>query len=178
MFTKYNFPIVGFFLTFYLSFTGNIKGNKLKFLNSNFGDWFVLHQVYKNIQHTNFAQLISKLCGPSAPPLRRNETNIFYAVNEPNNGLGAIEYDDKTSNHLMDKHRNGWSIQEQLHEQRKKKFDVGSTSSTDTLVGYVDETSSHFMGKDKKRWSIQEQLQEQQKKKFGSTSSFDTAVNM
>ena len=93
-----------------------------------------MHQVYKNIQHTNFAQLISKLCGPSTPPLRRNETNIFYDVNEPDNGNGAIEYDDETSNHLMGKDKNGWSIQEQLQEQQKKKFDVGSTSSFDTVV--------------------------------------------
>ena len=107
----------------------------LVFLNSNFGDWFVLHQVYKNIQHTNFAQLISKLCGQTTPPLRRNETNIFYDVNEPDNGNGAIEYDDDTGNHLMGKDKNGWSIQEQLQEQQRKKFDVGgSTSSFDTVV--------------------------------------------
>jgi hypothetical protein len=98
----------------------------------------VLHQVYKNIQHTNFAQLVSKLCGQTTPPLRRNETHIFYDVNEPDNGNGVI--DDATRNHLIDKEKNGWSIQEQLQEQQKQrehKFEVGHvsrSSSYDTVV--------------------------------------------
>ena len=101
----------------------------MKFLNSNFGDWFVLHQVYKNIQHTNFAQLVSKLCATTAPPLRRNETHIFYNVNEPDNG--AVE---EASNELIAAEKNNWNIQQQLQEKHKSKFDVGSKTSLDTVV--------------------------------------------
>ena len=110
-----------------LLITGCVRGNKLKFLNTNFGDWFVLHQVYKNIQRTNFAQLVSKLCGQTTLPLRRNETHIFYDVNEPDNGNG-----EDTNRQLMETKKNGFSIQEQLQEQQKRKFDVGS-NSTDSL---------------------------------------------
>ena len=108
---------------------GSIRGNRLKFLNSNFGDWFVLHQVYKNIQHTNFAQLVSKLCGTTRPPLRRNETHIFYNVNEPDN-----EVVEEASNDFTDAEKHNWSIQQQLQEQQKHKFDVGSNSSLGTVV--------------------------------------------
>ena len=113
----------------YYRFKGYVQGNKLKFLNTNFGDWFVLHQVYKNIQRTNFAQLVSKLCGQTTPPLRQNETHIFYNMNEPD----AIP--DESKAYLMETGKNNWSIQGQLQEQQKRKFDVGgSTSSLGTVV--------------------------------------------
>ena len=99
----------------------------------------MLHQVYKNVQQTNFAQLVSKLCGQTPPPLRRNETHIFYNVNEPDNGNGVIV--GNGVNGVMDSvemEKNGWSIQEQLQEQQKlmkqRKFDVGSDSSLGTVV--------------------------------------------
>ena len=63
---------------------GNVKGNKLKFLNKHFGDWFLLHQIHKNIDPTNFTELVSELCridDESVAKLRRSET--FVAFNLP-----------------------------------------------------------------------------------------------
>jgi hypothetical protein len=65
---------------------GKLKGNQLKFLNKNFGDWFLLHQLYKNIHLTNFVQLVSKLCAIeengdySKHLLRRNETYVSFSL--------------------------------------------------------------------------------------------------
>ncbi len=42
--------------------TMRLKGNQLKMFNKTFGDWFVLHQLYKNMHHTHYIKLISKLC--------------------------------------------------------------------------------------------------------------------
>ncbi len=33
---------------------GTVKGNKLKYLNKTFGDWFVLHQVKAIMLNYNF----------------------------------------------------------------------------------------------------------------------------
>ena len=58
-----------------------IKGNQLKFLNQHFGDWFVLHQMYKNIHLSNFTRLVSKLCAieeKSCSLLKKGETFISF----------------------------------------------------------------------------------------------------
>ena len=64
---------------------GQVKGNQLKFLNKHFGDWFLLHQLYKNVHLTNFTQLVSKLCddqmksaSKSNPLLKKSETFISF----------------------------------------------------------------------------------------------------
>ena len=60
---------------------GQVKGNKLKFLNKHFGDWFLLHQLYKNLDFNNFTQLVSNLCSleeEEALKLRRSETFVRF----------------------------------------------------------------------------------------------------
>ena len=60
---------------------GHVKGNQLKFLNQHFGDWFVLHQMYKNIHLSNFTRLVSKLCAieeKSCSLLKKGETFISF----------------------------------------------------------------------------------------------------
>ena len=60
---------------------GQVKGNRLKFLNKHFGDWFLLHQLYKNLDFNNFTQLVSNLCSleeEEASKLRRSETFVTF----------------------------------------------------------------------------------------------------
>ncbi len=63
---------------------GQTRGNRLTPFNGSFGDWLVLHQLYKNVDHSNFLQLVSKLCAikRSEVLLRRNETNIKFDLAE------------------------------------------------------------------------------------------------
>ncbi|XP_059098650.1 innexin inx2-like isoform X1 [Tigriopus californicus] len=56
---------------------GKTKGNELKPFNQNFGDWLVLHQVYKNIEHRHFTRLVSEMCKVESNGLRRSDTMIF-----------------------------------------------------------------------------------------------------
>ena len=77
---------------------------------------------------------MSKLCGTPSPPLRRNETHIFYNVNEPDNGVV-----EEASNDLIDAEKDSirlrsWSIQKQLQDQQKQKFEAGSNTSLGTVV--------------------------------------------
>ena len=77
---------------------GKTKGNQLKFLNAHFGDWLILHQLYKNIHHSNFTQLISTLCSiedKKCSKLKKAETFISFNLNdeeEPmkNNAEGEV----------------------------------------------------------------------------------------
>ena len=65
---------------------GKVKGNQLKFLNKQFGDWFILHQLYKNIHHSNFTQLVSSLCSAGEEGktsiLKKAETFISFNLND------------------------------------------------------------------------------------------------
>lgn len=64
---------------------GKVKGNQLKFLNKHFGDWFILHQLYKNIHLTNFTALVSSLCSVEETKpgnLKKAETYISFDVSE------------------------------------------------------------------------------------------------
>ena len=64
---------------------GRVKGNQLKFLNKHFGDWFLLHQLYKNIHHSNFTQLVSTLAAVEenkSSILKKTETFISFNLTE------------------------------------------------------------------------------------------------
>ena len=39
-------------------------------------------QLFKNIQHSNFTQLISRLCRDDSKPLRKNETYISFKLDD------------------------------------------------------------------------------------------------
>ena len=59
---------------------GTLKGNQLKFLNQHFGDWLVLHLLYKNIHQSNFTKIVSKLCSKEEGDrlLKKTETFISF----------------------------------------------------------------------------------------------------
>ena len=42
--------------------SARIKGDRLKPFNRNFGDWFVLHQLHKNLQRSSFLHLVNDMC--------------------------------------------------------------------------------------------------------------------
>ena len=52
-----------------------MAGNQLRPFNTNFGDWFILHQLYKNMERNNYVHLVSGLCGIKTI-VRKNETFV------------------------------------------------------------------------------------------------------
>ena len=62
--------IISYGFYFYDSFNAPLK-------NALF--WF---QLFKNIQHSNFTQLVSRLCRSDSKPLRKNETYISFKLDE------------------------------------------------------------------------------------------------
>ena len=76
-----NIPSPTYVAIFIFEKSHYFKGNQLKFLNQHFGDWFVLHQMYKNIHLSNFTRLVSKLCAieeKSCSLLKKGETFISF----------------------------------------------------------------------------------------------------
>ena len=64
---------------------GRVKGNELKFWNKHFGDWFLLHQLHKNMHQVNFSELVSILCSieeHTTPILKRTETFISFNLKD------------------------------------------------------------------------------------------------
>ncbi len=61
---------------------GAIRGNHLAPFNEQFGDWFVLHQVYKNVTYPNFVKLISEMADvdeqDAAALIKEAEPNIDF----------------------------------------------------------------------------------------------------
>lgn len=75
---------------------GTLGGNRLRNYNKTFGDWFVLHQLYKNIHNNNFFQLVSKLSATdgTSTPMRRSETNIQFPLSVVNFDLDNEEVEE------------------------------------------------------------------------------------
>lgn len=69
-------------------------GNELKPFNQNFGDWFVLHQVYKNIEHRHFTRLVSEMCKVESEGLRRSDTMIWEEQSESSEAMKLQEKND------------------------------------------------------------------------------------
>ncbi|XP_023346115.1 innexin inx2 isoform X2 [Eurytemora carolleeae] len=56
---------------------GRLKGPCLKKINRQFGDWWLLHLLHKNIDRRTFQELVSKLCDPEqTSKLKKNLTFI------------------------------------------------------------------------------------------------------
>ena len=74
---------------------GTVKGNQLKFLNQHFGDWFVLHLLYKNIHHSNFTRLVSKLCSieEGEKMLKKQETYISFDDQQQRSEKSKVTFD-------------------------------------------------------------------------------------
>ena len=48
----------------------------------NFKSNLFVFQLFKNIQHSNFTQLVSRLCRNDSVPLRKNETYISFKLGD------------------------------------------------------------------------------------------------
>ena len=67
-----------------------MAGNQLRPFNSNFGDWFILHQLYKNMERNNYVHLVSGLCGIKTI-VRRNETFVRLEDDDVNDEVDGTE---------------------------------------------------------------------------------------
>ena len=65
-----------------------VGGNALAPFNTNFGDWFLLHQIYKNVTYPNFVKIIDELAGVdeydvAEKLLKGSEVNIDFEAASP-----------------------------------------------------------------------------------------------
>ena len=56
---------------------GTVKGNKLKYLNKTFGDWFVLHQVKK---HSPFREKFEMKLSRLSLPRSKDSFTLAYGL--------------------------------------------------------------------------------------------------
>jgi hypothetical protein len=73
---------------------GHVLGNHLAPFNQDFGDWFLLHLIYKNVTYPNFVALVSVMAVVKevdvVDALLKREANIDFEAALPSSSASKL----------------------------------------------------------------------------------------